>query len=103
MAFMLQSRAMVIGACRLRLHLPGCSSLKEKRGLLKPLLARLHREFNVAAAEVDLHDVWQSADLAIVAVSNEAPPVQSQLQHIVTWVEHNRPEVEVVDAQFELR
>jgi uncharacterized protein YlxP (DUF503 family) len=94
---------MVIAACRLQLHLPGCSSLKEKRSLLKPLLARLHREFNVAVAEVDLQDVWQSATLAIVAVSNEAPPVQSQLQHIVGWIERNRPEVEVVDAQFELR
>jgi uncharacterized protein YlxP (DUF503 family) len=94
---------MVIGACRLQLYLPGCSSLKEKRGLLKPLLARLHREFNVAAAEVDLQDVWQSAALAIVLVANEAPLVQSQLQHIVAWIERNRPEVEVVDAQFELR
>jgi uncharacterized protein YlxP (DUF503 family) len=94
---------MVIGACRLQLHLPGCGSLKEKRARLKPLLARLHREFNVAAAEVDLHDVWQSAALAIVAVSTDAAHVQSALSHIVSWVEHNRPEVEVVDAQFELR
>jgi uncharacterized protein YlxP (DUF503 family) len=94
---------MVIGACRLRLHLPGCRSLKEKRGLLKPLLARLHREFNVAAAEVDLQDVWQSAELAVVAVANAASPVQSELQRIVSWIERSRPEVEVIDAQFELR
>jgi uncharacterized protein len=94
---------MVIAACRLRLYLPGCSSLKEKRGLLKPLLARLHREFNIAAAEVDLHDVWQSAELALVAVANDSALVQSELQHIVRWIEHNRPEVEVVDAPIELR
>jgi uncharacterized protein YlxP (DUF503 family) len=94
---------MIIGACRLRLHLPGCASLKEKRGLLKPLLARLHREFNIAAAEVDLNDVWQSADLALVGVSNDAAAIQSQLDHIVAWIERNRPEVEVVDARFELR
>ncbi len=87
----------------MRLHLPGCRSLKEKRGLLKPLLARLHREFNVAAAETDLHDVWQSAELGLVAVSNDASLVQSELSHIVAWVERNRPEVEVVDAAFELR
>lgn len=94
---------MVIAACRLTLHLPGCASLKQKRGLLKPLLARLHREFNIAAAEVDQQDVWQSAELALVAVANQAPPVQSKLQHIVNWIERNRPEVEVVDARFELR
>jgi uncharacterized protein YlxP (DUF503 family) len=93
----------VIGACRVRLYLPGCASLKEKRGLLKPLLARLHREFNIAAAEVDLNDVWQSAELALVAVGNEAGHVESELQHIVAWIEHNRPEVEIAAAQFELR
>jgi len=100
---MLKSLVMVIGACCLRLHLPACNSLKDKRGRLKPLLARLHREFNVAAAETDLQDVWQSAEIAVVAVANEAGHVQSQLETIVAWVEHNRPEVEVLETQIELR
>jgi uncharacterized protein YlxP (DUF503 family) len=99
----LKSDLMVIGACRLHLHLPGCASLKEKRALLKPLLARLHREFNIAAAEVEHQDVWRSAGLAIVAVTDASGNVEAQLEHIVRWIEHNRPEVEVVDAQFELR
>lgn len=94
---------MVIAACRLRLYLPGCESLKDKRSRLKPLLARLHREFNLAAAEVDLHDVWQSAELALVTVANDSALVQAELQHIVRWIERNRPEVEIVDAPIELR
>jgi uncharacterized protein YlxP (DUF503 family) len=94
---------MIIGACQVKLHLPGCGSLKEKRGLIKPLLARLHREFNVAAAEVDHQDVWQSSELAIVVVGNDARHLQAELQHIVGWIEHNRPELEVVEAAFELR
>ncbi len=102
-AWVVQFSVMIIAACRLRLYLPGCASLKEKRGLLKPLLARLHREFNIAAAEVDLNDVWQSADLALVGVGNDAAHIQSELQHIVAWIERHRPEVEIVDAQFELR
>ena len=94
---------MVIGVCCLRLHLPACGSLKTKRGRLKPLLARLHREFNVAAAETGLQDVWQSAEIAVVTVANNPARVQSQLETIVAWVEHHRPEVEVVDSQIELR
>lgn len=94
---------MIIGAVCVRLYLPGCHSLKEKRSVLKPLLARLHREFNVAAAETDLQDVWQSAELAVVAVANQGTHVEIDLRHIVDWIEHNRPEVEVVDASFELR
>ena len=94
---------MIVGACTLRLYLPGCTSLKHKRSRLKPLLARLHREFNVAAAEVGLQDVWQSTDIAIVAVANETAPVEAQLDQIVKWVERSRPEIEVVGAQIELR
>lgn len=94
---------MVIGACCLRLHLPGCASLKAKRGRLKPLLARLRREFNVAAAETGLQDVWQSAEIGLVVVANEPGRVQSQLEAMVAWVERNRPEVEVVDSRIELR
>ncbi|MBA4379619.1 MAG: DUF503 domain-containing protein, partial [Anaerolinea sp.] len=35
----------MIGLLTLHLHLPACASLKEKRGRLKPLIHRLHREF----------------------------------------------------------
>ena len=94
---------MVIAVCRLMLHLPGSASLKAKRGLVKPLVARLHREFDVAVAEVDHQDVWQTAVLGLAAVGNDAGHLEAELQHIVGWIEHNRPEVEVQDAQFELR
>ncbi len=94
---------MIIGACTLRLHLPGCMSLKSKRSRLKPLLARLHREFNVAAAEVGLQDVWQSADIAVVAVANETAAVEAQLDQIVKWIERSWPDVEVMETQLELR
>jgi hypothetical protein len=43
---------MVIGACSLELHLPGNGSLKGKRQVIKSLLARLRKEFNVSVAEV---------------------------------------------------
>jgi len=94
---------MIIGACMLRLHLPGCMSLKGKRSRLKPLLARLHREFNVAAAEVGLQDVWQSADIAVVAVANETAAVEARLDQIVKWIEHSWPDVEVMETQLEFR
>lgn len=95
---------MIIGACRVRLHLPGCDSLKAKRSRLKPLLARLHKEFNVSAAEVELHDVWQSAEIAIaLAATNDPGHVHAELDSIVKWIERNAPDMDVVDAQVELR
>ena len=95
---------MINGACRLRLHLPGCASLKEKRSRIKPLLARLPKEFNVSVAEVGLHDVWQSAELALVTVVHADPGrVQASLETMVRWVELHAPDVEVVMAPIELR
>lgn len=94
---------MVIGACRVRLHLPGNQSLKGKRSRLKPILARLPREFNLAAAEIDLQDIWQSAEIGLVTVANDAGLVQSLLEESVRWIEHNARDVEVEDYQIEMR
>jgi uncharacterized protein YlxP (DUF503 family) len=93
---------MFIGACTIELHLPGNGSLKGKRSLLKPLLARLRREFNVAAAEVDYHDVWQSAVVSLVTVANDSGRVHTVLERAVRWIETHRPEVQVVDWQIEI-
>jgi uncharacterized protein YlxP (DUF503 family) len=93
---------MIIGACTVDLHLPGNGSLKGKRSILKPLLLRLRREFNLATAEVDYHDVWQSAQIALVSVSTDTGHVQRQLEHAIRWIEHNRPDLTVVDWQIEI-
>ena len=93
---------MIIGSCLVELHLPGNGSLKGKRSILKPLLLRLRKEFNLAAAEVDYHDVLQSALLGVVTVSNNTAYVHGQLTHIVNWIERTRLDVELVDFQIEM-
>ena len=92
----------MIGLLTLHLHLPGCTSLKEKRGRLKPLLARLHREFNVSAAEMDMHDRWQEAVIACGMVGNEVAFLQSAMETVRKWAEANLPEGEVLDHKIEL-
>ncbi|MDP3793591.1 MAG: DUF503 domain-containing protein, partial [Candidatus Uhrbacteria bacterium] len=47
---------MTVGLCRVWLRLPQNHSLKDKRQVVKSLIARLHNKFNVAVAEVDDHD-----------------------------------------------
>ena len=74
---------MIIGACTIQLYLPGVFSLKEKRGVLKPLLNQLRRQFEVAAAEVGNQDTWQSADIAVIAVSNESGHIYAVLEKAV--------------------
>jgi uncharacterized protein YlxP (DUF503 family) len=93
---------MNVGLLTLELYLAGCSSLKEKRGRLKPLLSRLHKEFNISVAEVDLHDVWQNAVIACTLVSNDQAHTRRSLQQVARWVETNWPDVSLVDERLEI-
>jgi uncharacterized protein YlxP (DUF503 family) len=92
---------MSIGLLTLHLRLPGCSSLKEKRSRLKPLLARLHREFNISVAELDFLDAWQETLIACAVVSNDTRQNQRLLQQIIDWVERDWPDVDVIAEQME--
>jgi len=93
---------MALGVLTLQIDIPGCRSLKDKRSRLKPLLARLHREFNISVAEIDHHDAWQSAVLACALVSNSSGHAQRSLQQVVKWVENNWPDVTVIDDHIEI-
>ncbi len=90
------------GVLSLYLRLPGCASLKEKRSRIKPLLARLHKEFNISVAEVDQQDAWQESILACAMVSNEAAHIQRSFTQIVHWIQVNWPDVTVWDDHIEL-
>ncbi|MBN2472146.1 MAG: DUF503 domain-containing protein [Anaerolineae bacterium] len=92
---------MVIGSCRIELDLPGISSLKHKRSVLKGLIAQVHKKFHVAAAEVDLHDVWQSSTLGLAVVSTSATHAEAVLENVVRWIEDTRPDMMVVDYDIE--
>jgi uncharacterized protein YlxP (DUF503 family) len=92
-----------LGLLTLNIQLPGCTSLKEKRGRLKPLLARLHREFGISAAEVDRLDAWQYAGIACALVSNDPNHTHSALQQVARWVDENWPDIILLAEQIELR
>lgn len=93
---------MVIGVCTIEINLPGVTSLKEKRSRLKSLKNRLHREFNVSVSEIALHDAWQSGTLGVAVVSTATTHAENTLHKVVRWIEHHRPDLEVVDHQVEV-
>jgi uncharacterized protein YlxP (DUF503 family) len=93
---------MAIGILLLQFQLPGCKSLKEKRSRLKPLLARLHREFNISVAELDRQDVWDEAVIGCAMISNEHQFSESSLQIVVHWLNNNWPDVSLVDDHIEI-
>ncbi|MBN1303018.1 MAG: DUF503 domain-containing protein [Anaerolineales bacterium] len=92
----------MIGILTIHLHLPGCTSLKEKRRRLKPLIARLHNKFNVSAAEMDRQDAWQEAVIACALVNTDMIHIQRSLQSVLKWVEGNWPDGAVIDDRLEI-
>ena len=93
---------MIIGVLTLHVHIPGCTSLKEKRKVVKPLIIRLQKEFNLSTAEIDRQDAWQEALIACAIVSNDKNHVQRKLQRVIPWVEKNRPDISIVDDHIEI-
>ena len=92
----------MLGLLTLHFHIPGCKSLKEKRSRLKPLLTRLHKEFNISVAEMDLHDVWQSTVIGCTVVSNDGAQSQRTLQTVVKWVDENWHDMTLVNEEIEI-
>jgi uncharacterized protein YlxP (DUF503 family) len=94
---------MHITACVLDLDIPGSRSLKEKRGRILPLMAKLKSQFGLATAEIARLDSRDGATIACVAVSTDPAHNERVLQSAVHWIEVNRPDVEIRDAQIEPR
>ncbi len=94
---------MHIATCTIELSLYGVESLKGKRRILKSILARLPRQFNVAVAEVDHQDVWHSAVICLVTVGNDAGRLHSILERAVAWIERQRPDAPIAAYSIEFR
>lgn len=92
-----------IATCIIELNLSGVRSLKEKRRILKSILSRLPRQFNVAVAEIDKQDVWQTAVIGLVTVGNDTAYLHGLLEKSVAWIEQTRPDVPVDAYTIEFR
>ena len=93
---------MHVGVCIIDLRLPGNGSLKGKRRVVKSIVSRVTREFNVSVAEVEDQDLWQRAVLGVACVSSSASYAHGQLERVVQWIEEQRLDVELLDYQIEL-
>ena len=69
------------------IHLPGVDSLKGKRHILKGLKHRLRARFEIAVAEVDHHDVWQRATLALACVSHDARHANAVISKAMDFID----------------
>lgn len=85
-----------------RLHAPWVHSLKEKRMIVKSLVARLQNKFHVSAAEVDEQDIHQIIVIGVAAIVPYNAMADSLMDEISKFIEENC-EAEILDEQREIR
>lgn len=93
---------MAVGLLTLELYLPLNDSLKGKRSILKPLIARLRREFNVSVSEADAQDVLTRAVLEVACVSQTGALANRHLQLVANRVEAWRLDAQLIDYDIEI-
>lgn len=93
----------VITLLTMEISLPGCTSLKEKRSRLQPLIAFIQREYKLSAAEIGFLDKWTLSIIGCVLVSNDGIHNQSVMSTVLNEVEKHFPDMEVLSSQIEAR
>ncbi len=91
-----------VGLLTIELYVPGITSLKEKRGVVKPLIARLRQDFNVSVAEIEDQDQLGHAVLGVACVSASPDYVHGLLTRVAESVGAWRLDAELVDYSIEL-
>ncbi|MCH8130317.1 MAG: DUF503 domain-containing protein [Acidobacteria bacterium] len=73
---------MHVAAVTVELRIRDMHSLKEKRRVVKSIIADIGKSHPVAIAEVDHQDLWQRSTLGIAAISTSPGQVERMLRSI---------------------
>ena len=93
---------MIIATITFRLHTPWVHSLKEKRMIVKSILAKLQNRFHVSAAEIDEQDTHQIIVIGVAAIVPHNARADSLMESISRFVEENC-EAEIIGEEREIR
>ncbi len=92
-----------IGICKLTIRLPENQSLKGKRRVVKSMCDHLRGHFNVAVAEVDALNLWQTGIIGIVCLGNDRRHINENLSNIIAHIsERYAGEFELLDCKQEI-
>ena len=89
-----------VGILAVELHFPEAGSLKGKRKHVKSAKAQLQNRFGASVAEVDHHELWQRAGLAVACVARELREAHRLLDEAERYL--NGQEWELVRAEREV-
>lgn len=62
-------------------------SLKDKRSVLKKVITKLRRDFNIAITELYFHDLWQRTKFGIVTISTSYTHAEQMIQEVLRVID----------------
>ena len=92
---------MIIGTAKISLHANWVHSLKEKRMVVKSIIAKVKNKFNVSIAEVENQDYHQSIVIGVACVTNSSRLANSIMQNVVGYIEEHT-EALIENVEFEI-
>ncbi len=92
---------MYVGTLSFDLLLGDVRSLKEKRSVIRPIVAELHRRYAVSVAEVGEQDLYRRARIGLAAVSGDHGRLIETLDRCERWMAA-RPEVDLLSARRQI-
>lgn len=92
---------MVVGIVKLKILAPWVHSLKEKRMVVKSIIAKVQNKFNVSISEVEDQDIHQSIVIAYAFIAGNSAQADSISDHVLNFIEECT-EGEIVQIEKEL-
>lgn len=83
------------------LRLGDVHTLKQKRSVVRPIVAEVQRRFGVSVAETDHLDLYRRAEIGVAVVSGDGGQCRDVLDAVERLIAE-RPEVEVLQTRRQL-
>ena len=93
---------MKIATMTFHLYAPWVRSLKEKRMIVKSLIAKLQNRYHVSVEEIEDQDVHKKITIGVAAIVPHNAMADSLMDDISHFIE-NSTEAEIIDEEREIR
>ncbi|MDY0131305.1 MAG: DUF503 domain-containing protein [Desulforegulaceae bacterium] len=92
---------MFIASGILKYKIHECFSLKEKRSYVKPIIAKIQREFNASVCESGSLDKFQITEIGFSMVGNDKTVLNSKVDKLFNLAETSSL-AELIDSQYDI-
>jgi uncharacterized protein YlxP (DUF503 family) len=92
---------MYTGTLCVDVRLGDVHSLKQKRSVVRPIVAEVQRKFAISVAETGHQDLYRRAEIGVAVVSGDGQQCRDVLDSVERLIA-SRPEIEILGVRRQL-